>query len=815
MYEFRPVTDRIHRIHDRIRERVIQYDAERAMLITESYQAHESMIPAIKRPLATLHVCENMTCLVEPDELFVGNRAAHFCGSGISPEWAGGCWAVGAVHAGQWKLGEDGFYHNPEGEQLKLIISPDDVEKFDSIADYWKTRTINAIAEQWQPQGYENFAATGVASYNPKAPLISLTQGHLTAGFPKVINMGYGAIKKQADDWLDAHEGNLMGEDVEKAIFYRAASISCQAAITMVSRYAQAVREALAACDDPERAKELAFMADGLENIATKPARTFWEACQAALLYQLFLCIDSNYPAMSFGRFDQYTWPFLEADLAAGRITEEQAQELVDSFFLKANCYYNAAPPFLIMVVGAGNTYQHTTIGGVDKDGNDATNPVTYMVLECLARLNQHDPTISLRINKNTPDKLWDCAMECTKRVGGLPLFQNDEVIIPALQKEVGFSLEDARDYSLIGCQEIVGSGNDYPCPNGGAAAHASVHFGSVLATALNNGVNPMTGHDCGVKTGYLYDMKSFEEVKEAYKKIATWAFHWQITMNNYSEYITTRYAPLAGLSISIEGCMESGKDVTAGGAKYNSFGGTAPGLATVADSLTTIKYLCFDKKTVSLRELYDAVMANWEGYEDLRQRIVNTVPHYGNADPYADEQETFVMDTYMDLCSQVHSVRAKKYKPGLYGAADHVAQGYTTFATPDGRHTGDPLSDAASPSQGRDLNGPTAVFNSCHCYDQSKFIDGIALNLRIHPTALSREDGVERLVDMTKTYFDQGGLETQYNVVSTETMRAAQADPEKYRDLVVRIAGYSAYFIDMNHDLQEDIISRTENELA
>ena len=250
-----------------------------------------------------------------------------------------------------------------------------------------------------------------MASYNPKAPLISLTQGHLTAGFPKVINVGYGAIKKQADDWLDAHEGNLMGEDVEKAIFYRAASISCQAAITMVSRYAQAVREALAACDDPERAKELAFMADGLENIATKPARTFWEACQAALLYQLFLCIDSNYPAMSFGRFDQYTWPFLEADLAAGRITEEQAQELVDSFFLKANCYYNAAPPFLIMVVGAGNTYQHTTIGGVDKDGNDATNPVTYMVLECLARLNQHDPTISLRINKNTPDKLWDCAM--------------------------------------------------------------------------------------------------------------------------------------------------------------------------------------------------------------------------------------------------------------------------------------------------------------------------------------------------------------------------------------------------------------------
>ena len=425
-----------------------------------------------------------------------------------------------------------------------------------------------------------------------------------------------------------------------------------------------------------------------------------------------------------------------------------------------------------------------------------------------------HDPTISLRINKNTPDKLWDCALETSKLVGGLPLFQNDEVIIPSIVREMNWELEDARDYGVIGCQEIVGCGTDYPAGNGMPAPHASMHYGVALAMALNDGKNPFNGEQCPIHTGHLYEMNSIEEVREAYRKISEYVFNWHVTLNNFTELFMPYFWPEPGLSISVEGCMEKGKDIVAGGAKYNSFGGTATGLATIADSLTTIKYMCFDKKLCTTKELYDAVMANWEGYEPLRQQIKNEVPHFGNADPYADMEMKWCVDTYVDQCSKVYSSRASYYKSGMYGAADHIAQGYHTWATPDGRKTGEPIADAASPVQGHDKNGPTAIFESSLCYDHSKMLDGIALNLRIHPSVLANQNGIDKLRDISKAYFEQGGLEVQYNVVDTNTLRAAQQEPGKYRDLVVRIAGYSAYFIELGTDLQNDIISRNENRL-
>ena len=268
-------------------------------------------------------------------------------------------------------------------------------------------------------------------------------------------------------------------------------------------------------------------------------------------------------------------------------------------------------------------------------------------------------------------------------------------------------------------------------------------------------------------------------------------------------------------LSISMEGCMESGVDIVCGGAKYNSYGSTAVGLATVADSLTAIRYLCFDNKLVSTRELYDAFMANWKGYEDLQKLVRGKVPHYGNADPYADEQMAWVVNAYREICAECYSRRSRIFKGGMYSAASHVAQGYTTWATPDGRKAGEPIADAASPAQGRDTNGPTCVLSSALCFDQGRFMNGLALNIRIHPSALSNEDGIDKLRTLTQAYMDNGGMEVQYNIVSADTMRAAQADPETYRDLVVRIAGYSAYFVELSRDCQNDLIRRTENRLG
>jgi formate C-acetyltransferase len=465
-----------------------------------------------------------------------------------------------------------------------------------------------------------------------------------------------------------------------------------------------------------------------------------------------------------------------------------------------------------VKTTGIGNTYQHTTLGGVDPlTGEDATNPVTFMVLETVARMYLHDPIISLRINKNTPDELWDCAIETTKMVGGLPLFQNDEVIIPSLMDGLGFELKDARDYGLIGCQEIVGCGTDFPAPNGVHPPHASIWWGTVLNMALNNGINPFNGEQARLQTGYLYEMGSMDEVRDAIAKMARYIMRMFISMNNYAESLSPYYAPQAIFSVSIEGCMENGKDCTAGGAKYNSFGGTATGLATIADSLSTIKYMVFDKKLCTARELYDAFIANWEGYEPLRQRILSETPHFGNADPYADEEMKWCVDLYYGICHECYSVRSKFCKSGLYGASDHVAQGHKTWATPDGRKFDEPIADAASPVQGRDKRGPTAVFESACCHDHHHLLGGMALNMRMHPSVLSNDEGIGKLRDVTKAYFENDGLEVQYNVVDTDTLRAAQKDPGSYRDLVVRIAGYSAYFVELGRELQDDVISRNE----
>ena len=808
MYQFRPVTDRVLKFRQEVRDRVIRGDSERLVITAEAFEKYRDIVPIIRRALITKEICERMTVRVEDDEIFVGNKSRFKFGSECQ------AWVLIEDIEHRWTFNEeDGLYHNPADSELRLTIAPEDMAEVRRVAPILRQNNPGRISDAWAPDGAADFFKLHASDYNENGTgIMWIPCGHLTPGWGKIINVGYGAIRKQAQDWMDERRGNVMGDDISKYMFYKSATIACDGISTLIRRYAEAAKEKAEACADEKRKAELLRMADGLAWISVNPARNFWEACQATLLYQLFLGIDARYPAPAFGRFDQYTWPFLKKELDEGSLTVDEAQEIVDCFFLKSNCYYEVGLGAAAAVTGVGNTYHHTTIGGViPATGEDASNLLTYMVLETVGRLKMHDPTISMRVHPGTPDELWRCALATSRLVGGLPLFQNDEVIVPGLMKELGFTLEDARDYAIIGCQEIVGSGNDYPAPNG-VHAHASVHHAVIFDMAMNDGVNPMNGRQAELHTGYLYDMKSIEEVREAYKKMADYILKWYVTINNYAEYLSPYNFPHAALSISMEGCMESGKDCTAGGCKYNSYGGTATGLATIADCITTIKYMCFDKKILTTRELYDAYMANWEGYEPLRQRILNEVPHYGHNDPHADQEMAWVVNNYYRMCTECSSPRAKVYKAGMYGASDHVIQGSFAWATPDGRKTGEPIADAVSPAQSRDVNGPTAVFASAACFDHTKFMDGMALNLRMHPSVLSNDEGVDKLAEMTKTYFANGGMECQYDAADTETLRTAQKRPEEYRDLVVRIAGYSAYFIELNLDCQNDIIARNEN---
>ena len=813
MYEFRPVSDRMKVMRERTRERIFHVDSERPMIVTRASKKYESVIPVIKNALIFKAMCEEQTTRVEDHEILVANHTKFFCGTRLDPRWGEGNMYVDFVENGTWKLGEDGNYHNPASDELRLVMSPEDLEALRSIREYWKGKTIEDMAQAWQPEGYEELNRLGVRSFGENMPIIMMPAGHSTPGYKKLLSTGYAALRQQARDWMDAHRNDLMGEDVEKYMFYSSVEIVCTGAITLLKRYAKTCFDAAENCAEPARKAELRQMGENLEWISERPVQTFWQACQATLLYEMMISMSGMTDIGSFGRFDQYTWPYLKADLEAGRITMEKAQEITDCFFMKINSFYNGGVGPLTVIIGIGNTYLHTTVGGVDPDtGEDATNPVTYMTLETLGRLSLHDPTISLRINKDTPDKLWECAIEVNKLVGGLPLFQNDEIIIPGAMKEMGFSLRDARDYALIGCQEVTGSGNDYGAGNGTTPPEAYTQYSTILDMALNDGLNPFNGAQCSIHTGYLYEMENLDQVKEAWRTLARYVLKAQVSIENYAEHLFMFYDQHPILSISMEGCMEQGKDIVCGGAKYNSYGSTAVGLATVADSLTTIRYMCFDKKLCTTRELYDAFMANWEGYEVLQQQILSQVPHYGNGDPYADEQMQWVVDAYYDMCKECYSNRSRIFKGGMYSAASHVAQGYTTWATPDGRKAGVPIADAASPAQGRDCCGPTSVLSSALSFEHGKFMNGLALNIRIHPSALSTEEGVQKLRTMTQTYMDQGGMEVQYNIVSSETMRAAQARPEAYRDLVVRIAGYSAYFNELSLDCQNDLISRTEN---
>ena len=816
MYQFRPVSERMRVMHERVRERVFHVDSERCRIVTKANKRYESVVPVIRNALIFKAMCEEMTVRVEPHEILAANNTRFFCGVRLDPRWGGGNLYVDLVERGKWEMGPDGLYHNPASDELRLVMAPEDFEALREIRDYWKGRTIADMAAAWQPEGFAELDRLGVRSFGENMPLVLMPAGHSTPGYRKILESGFAAIRQQARDWMDARRNDLMGDDVNKYMFYNSVEIVCEGAMTLLRRYGELCIDEAENCADAKRSDELHGMGEDLLWLAEHPARTFRQACQLTLLYQMMISMSGVVDIGSFGRFDQYTWPYLEADLAAGRLTMDEAQEITDCFFMKINSFYNGGVGPLTVIIGIGNTYLHTTIGGVDPDtGEDASNPVTYMTLETLGRLSLHDPTVSLRVHKGTPEALWDCAIEVNRLVGGLPLYQNDDVIIPHAMEELGFTLRDARDYALIGCQEITGSGNDYAAGNGTTPPEAYTQYGTILDMALNDGCNPHNQAQCSIHTGYLYEMQSLDEVKAAWKTLASYVLKAQVTLENYIEELFMHYDTHPILSISMEGCMERGVDVVCGGAKYNSYGCTAVGLATVADSLTAIEYLCFDKKLCTTRELYDAFMANWEGYEDLRRIALQKVPHYGNNDPYADAQMTWVVEAYRELCGECYSRRSRIFKGGMYSAASHVAQGYTTWATPDGRLAGQPIADAASPAQGRDKCGPTCVLNSALCFEQGRFMNGLALNLRIHPSALSGDDGAAKLRALTQAYMAGGGMEVQYNIVSADTMRAAQADPDAHRDLVVRIAGYSAYFVELSRDCQNDLISRTENQLS
>ncbi|MBR4703077.1 MAG: hypothetical protein IKO91_04475 [Oscillospiraceae bacterium] len=807
MYQLKPMTLRVQRIREKYRTTKPKIDIHRYRLVTEFYMNNPQLTGILKRAKNLRNLFENMPVLINEDEVIVGWQGASYRCCALYPETSFN-WFMEELRAGII----------PTRSVDPYDIDPEDEKYLLQTGDFWDKNSMSAIVDEYIPRYYrDKLDGNGVVFFGARDNCQSPV-GHFVANFWTATQKGFGAIREEAlEKMAQFEEEGLYGDSAYKYNFYRAVDIVCEGIIHWSERYAaEALRQA-EACADPARKKELLEMADCLNWIMKNPCRNFHDALQCIYLYQLALCMDGQQHGISYGRVDQYLGKYYEQDVAAGTITPEYAQELMDLFYLKvAEC--NKIWSEGATKTGPGYTSgQLMTLGGVDREGNDATNAVTYMMLQSSGRLVLHDPPQALRIHEGTPDELWEAAIETTKIAGGVPTFESDRVIIPALMKR-GIPLEDARNYCLNGCVEPSVGGYEWAQP-GGTGTESYLNILIALQMALNNGYTFMAKEgeepkQFGPATGYLYEMKSMDEVLEAVKTQFDFFCKWQCSCINAWETMSAFHTPLPLLSATLAGCMESGKDCQAGGAMYNSTGNSCIGLGNVADSLNIIDYCCFREKLCTTRELYDAIAKNWEGYEELRQKINGIVPRYGNGDAEADKYVNFTASTYANAINSATGPRGNHFAAGCYPVTANVLFGLFTWASPDGRKTGEPLSDGISNVQGMDRNGPLSFLNSVLNFDQSEYGNGTLCNMKLHPTALKGADGLWKLRSLMETYFKEGGMELQLNIVSSDTLRDAQKHPENYKDLVVRVAGFSAYFVEVYKGCQDDLIRRTEMNL-
>ena len=814
MYKLSPVTDRVVKMREKYRETLPEVCTARYRLITEFYMQNPDMTGILKRAKNFKNICEHIPVRIDDSEVIVGAQSGKYRATALYPE-----------NSVQWLKDEVESRFISTRSIDPYILSEDDRDYILSTVDFWLKECMSAKTDAQIIDEYFPIARNGVTNFGPKGQT-NTPVGHFCTGYNTAIRKGFAAIKAEAEaKKAELIAKALPGKTIDQYNFYRAVSIVCDGMIILTKRYSKFAAEKAAVETDPARKKELETMADALDWCMEKPCRTYHEAVQCLFMYQNCLCLDANMHGISFGRVDQYLGDFYENDLKAGRITPEYAQELMDLFYLKV-AEMNKAWGFGPTLSNPGyNSGQLMTLGGIDKDGNDATNAVTYMMLQSSGRLILHDPPQALRIHKNTPPELWAAAIETTKIAGGVPTFESDEVIIPALMSR-GLSLEDARDYTLIGCVEPAGCGTEWPAC-GGSGQESYMNLVNILWTAINDGYLPMPPvvierlpagspppeppkDRVGLPTGRLYDMNSFEEVKESFKKQVEWFVRWHHMNINSFEYIAREVLPQPVVSATMAGCMEKGADVMFGGAKYNSTGNSGVGIGNVVDSLNIIRHCVFEKEICTARELYDAVLDNWEGHEALHRYILNEAPHYGNGIPEVDELAGWAAKVFADAVNATSGPRGRS-SAGLYPVTINVMFGKITAATPDGRKKYAPLADGIAAPQGYDKNGPTAVISSISHIKQCDFPNGTLMNLKFHPSALQGEDGVRKLSQLIGTYFDMGGMELQINVVSSDTLKAAQENPGKHKDLVVRVAGFSAYFVELAKDGQNDLIRRTE----
>ncbi len=770
--------DRINKLRRTFLDREFDIDIERARLVTESYKKNESDPSVLKCAKALAYVLDNANLHIYEDELIIGDIAAPAKAAPIYPEFSS-----------SWI--EDELLHHPfdKREHDKFFINDRDKKELFEILAYWRGHTVSdavdKVLSEEELRGNE---------HGDKVYMTNLYHyggiGHFIMDYEKLLRIGFGGLLEEARSGFNTSSG-------DSHVFYEAVVICLEAAIRYIKRYAILAQKMASIETDPNRKKELYIISDNCKNISKKEASSFWEALQLWHFATTIVQIESNGHSVSYGRMDQWLYPYYAKDIENGTITKEFAEELIECAYIRMGNPSKLKDKDTIRVRnGRGWGGESLTIGGVDKDGNDATNDLTYMMLEASAHTRMMNPWVCLRVHNHTPHELKVKAFSCIRAGFGHPKLYNDETAIKIMQKK-GVCLEEARNYAVVGCVEP-----DLPGCEFGLHDAAYVNMVKVLDLALDR-------LDCNS------DIR-MNDVLSAFESQLDYWIDLMCKSLSSIEKAHRDHKPTPFASSFFCNCMKSGKDLTGGGARLNFTGPQACGIASVADALSTINQLVFDEKRFTLKELMEAAHNDYIDNEYL-YRYINSekVHHFGNDDEYADKYYVWVFNTYCRLTSSHKNSRRGTYTPGVYSVNANVGMGLNTPGSLDGRKSGEPLSDNMGPVHtavsSHDIYGPTAISNSVNKVDHSLATNGTLLNWKFTPDCVSGGYGLRNLISFTDSYFKKGALHCQFNIMSSSMMKEAMNHPEKYKDMLVRVAGYSAYFVELSRPLQLDLINRTE----
>ncbi|MDR0451774.1 MAG: glycyl radical protein [Treponema sp.] len=797
---FGTLTARMNRFRLKLLNANPRVCVERAVITTDTYRENLDQPLALKRALMYKNVLEKMSVFIEEETLIAGNHASSNRAAPVFPEYAM-----------DWVIAELDEFEKRDGDRFS--ITEENKRALREIAPFWRHNTVKDRGLAAMPARAKVFYDLGIIKAEGN---ITSGDAHLAVDYRRMLREGLLEYKRRAEEKLAALDLTDC-RNLAKSYFYRAVSLAADATLAFAQRYARLAREMAETEQGEKRRAELLEMGRILDKVPAGPAESFREAVQSLWLVHLCLQIESNGHSLSYGRMDQYLYPYYEKDLRAGGIDAEGACELLTNLWLKTFTI-NKIRSWSHTRFSAGSPlYQNVTIGGQTVAGEDAVNPLSFLILRSVAQTRLPQPNLTVRYHRLLNEDFMKECIEVVRLGFGMPAFNSDEVIIPSFIAK-GVKKEDAYNYSAIGCVEVAVPGKwGYRC-----TGMSFLNFPKSLLIALNDGVDLESGTRVCEGAGHFTAMRSFDEVMGAWDRIIREFTRQCVIIDSVCDTVLERDTADILCSALCDDCIERGLNLKEGGAVYDFISDLQVGIANLADSLAAIKKCVFEDKSVTAGELWNALERNFEGAENERIReLLIAAPKYGNDDDYADSLVRAAYDIYIDEMKKYRNTRYGRgpiggvYYAGTSSISANVPQGAGTTATPDGRRAGEPLAEGCSPSHGMDKNGPTAVFKSVSKLPVPEITGGVLLNQKLTPAMLESGENRAKLASLLRAFFNRlGGFHVQFNVVSRETLLDAQASPEKHPDLIVRVAGYSAFFSMLSRQTQDDIIARTEQVL-